>query len=533
MIKTTDRHYTLVACGILVLVMLRIAVGAAAPLAFDEAYYWRLSQHLASGYLDHPPMVAAVIRLGTLIVGDTQLGVRLVAVLLALPATWAVWRAAAILFRDDRLAATAALFFNLMLIVTFGTVIVTPDCPLLAASAFVVFFLAKLTESAAGAWWLAVGAAVGAGLLSKYTALFLGASILAWMLIVPEARRWLATPWPWLGGLIAFAMFTPVVLWNARHHWDSFIFQFHRIVVDQFTLRYLGEYFAVQFGLATPSIFILGVMGLLAFMTGRGGTRCGRILLGAMVWPLVIYLAWHSLHERVQGNWTTPIFPAFAIAAAAAAHGIDWRGHWRKLADWSNRLTLPIALGIIALISAQATFGILPLGAADPTVHQLGAGWRQLGIEIDAIRREIGADVILTTDYPSTGWLSFYLPSHVPVVEVNERYRWANEPSPSPDLFAGTLMYLCPSLIGASIVKARYKTFDRITSVVRRRGSLVIERYVLFRVGNPIGDPLDRTTLAEALMSPKARKARERHELAKGGALAVAPPPSCESVGDR
>jgi hypothetical protein len=90
--EAANRYRTLVACGIIVLVLLRIAVSAAAPLAMDEAYYWRLSQHLAGGYLDHPPMFAVVIRLGTLIAGDTQLGVRLVSVLLALPATWAVWR---------------------------------------------------------------------------------------------------------------------------------------------------------------------------------------------------------------------------------------------------------------------------------------------------------------------------------------------------------------------------------------------------------------------------------------------------------
>ncbi len=257
-ILNADRYGTLAACGILALVVTRIAVAAAAPLTFDEAYYWRLSQHLAGGYLDHPPMFAVIIRLGTLIAGDTALGVRLVAVLLALPASFAVWRAAAILFGDGRLAATAALFFNLTLIVALGTVIVTPDSPLLVAGAFVLLFLAKLMDTGNGAWWLAVGAAVGAGLLSKYSALFFGLSIVAWSLIVPEQRRWLLTPWPWLGGLVALVIFMPVLVWNADHDWGSFIFQFRRLAVEHFTLRYLGEFLPAQLGLATPSVFILG-----------------------------------------------------------------------------------------------------------------------------------------------------------------------------------------------------------------------------------------------------------------------------------
>ncbi len=67
------------------LVLLRLIVAACTPLAFDEAYYWTWSKHLAGGYYDHPPMVAYVIRLGTLIAGDTQIGVRLVSILLAIP----------------------------------------------------------------------------------------------------------------------------------------------------------------------------------------------------------------------------------------------------------------------------------------------------------------------------------------------------------------------------------------------------------------------------------------------------------------
>jgi 4-amino-4-deoxy-L-arabinose transferase-like glycosyltransferase len=122
-----ERDYAVVAALVVALLLVRIAVGAATPLAFDEAYYWRWSKNLAAGYFDHPPMVAFVIRTGTVIAGDTELGVRLVSMLLAVPATWAVWRSAALLFDDRKIATTAALFFNLTLIIAAGTVITTPD----------------------------------------------------------------------------------------------------------------------------------------------------------------------------------------------------------------------------------------------------------------------------------------------------------------------------------------------------------------------------------------------------------------------
>src|SRR5437588_9991750 len=184
--------------AILALVALRLVAAAFTPITFDEAYYWMWSKHLAGGYYDHPPGVAAVIRLGTLVAGDTELGVRLVSVLLALPMSWAVFRAASILFGGVRVAATATILLNVTLMAAVGTVIVTPDAPLLVASSFVLFFLAKVLETGRGAWWLAVGAAVGTALLSKYTALFFGPAILIWVIAVPKLRRWLVSPWPYL-----------------------------------------------------------------------------------------------------------------------------------------------------------------------------------------------------------------------------------------------------------------------------------------------------------------------------------------------
>ena len=93
------------ALAILALVALRLVAAAYTPITFDEAYYWMWSKHLAGGYYDHPPMVAVVIRLGTLIAGDTELGVRLVSILLALPMSWAVYQATLILFGSRQVAS--------------------------------------------------------------------------------------------------------------------------------------------------------------------------------------------------------------------------------------------------------------------------------------------------------------------------------------------------------------------------------------------------------------------------------------------
>src|SRR6478672_13290749 len=96
------------ALAILAMVALRLVAAALTPLTFDEAYYWMWSNHLAGGYYDHPPMVALVIRLGTMLAGDTEFGVRLVSILLALPMSFAVYRTTVLLFGSRRVAASSA-----------------------------------------------------------------------------------------------------------------------------------------------------------------------------------------------------------------------------------------------------------------------------------------------------------------------------------------------------------------------------------------------------------------------------------------
>ena len=486
------RYETAVIATILVLVGVRLVCAALTPLSFDESLYWLWSKHIAGGYYSHPPVNPVLIRLGTTLFGNTEFGVRAFNVLLALPASWAVWRSAAILINDDKVGATAALYFNLTLVIAAGSVIATPDNAVVAAAAFLLLTLVKLFETGRAAWWLAIGVAFGIGMLAKYTTIFFAVSILAWLLLVPSLRKWLLTPWPWAAGVIAVAVFSPTLIWNAQHGWASVLYQFHRLVVYEWSLRYFGEFFVTQMGLATPPIFILGVMGLVGQLRGEGGSLGARVLLNAMVWPIVLYFAWHTLHGRVEGNWPEPIYVAFVIAAAAAAETIKWNGAWATIARWSQRLAVPVGLVMAACIYAQAVFGVLPLGPIDPTARALGAGWKELGVQMDDVRDRLGAPIVLTRNYGLTAWLSFYLPSHPPVEQINERIWYVNAPEPDPALFRGPMMYVCiVECLELPLLRQRFTTVELAAKLTRARHGVAIQDYQIYSVSGPIGPPLD------------------------------------------
>jgi 4-amino-4-deoxy-L-arabinose transferase-like glycosyltransferase len=482
------------ALTILALVALRLAAAAWTPLTFDEAYYWIWSKHLAGGYYDHPPMVAVVIRLGTMIAGDTELGVRLVSILLALPMSWAVYRTVAILFGGVRAATSAALLLNVTLMAAVGTLIVTPDAPLLVASSFVLFYLAKVLQTGRGAWWLAVGAAVGAALLSKYTALFFGPAILIWLVAIPQLRRWLISPWLYLGGLVALAIFAPVILWNADHQWVSFIKQFGRARIEDFRPAFIGELIPTQIAFATPLVFILGTMGLYALAARKTGAQAARVLVNATFWTIVAYFVWHSLHARVEANWFAPVYPAFAVAAAVAANLTPWGARAQRIADFCRRWAAPSGVLMFVLLIAQANTGVLSGYRRDATVRSVGVGWRELAAGIEAVRARTGATCVLAPDYGTTGWLAFYLPKGTCVVQPTQRIRWVNMPEPDPAQLAGKLLYVDEVRPGGRpYLKDAFARVERVAELTRTRGPLTVETYALDLLEGARGDVLDRS----------------------------------------
>jgi 4-amino-4-deoxy-L-arabinose transferase-like glycosyltransferase len=477
---SSERRVALAAACILLILIVRLIVAATTPLSYDEAYYWMWSRNLAAGYYDHPPAIAYAIRAGTAVFGDTSFGVRIVAFAVSVAATWAVWRSAAILANDEYTGLLSALFFNVMPMIGIEALVATPDALEIGAAAFFLYALAKVSETGQGPWWIAAGIAAGFALLSKYTAFFLGLSALAWLLAVPRERHWLLSPWPYAGGIVAFAMFAPVIQWNAAHGWVSLTQQFGRIGAGGFTLRYLGEFLAGQLGLASPVIAVLGVSGLVL--------RTRNALLMAVIAPALLYFLWHSLRDRVQGNWLSFLYPAFSIAAAMASLHFAPRWHsriWRSL----RASAAPVAATMLAVVYGQAVSGFIPI-LRDPVSRLLAVGIDTVTMDLEILREQNGANAILTTGYAPTAWLTFYLPSRAPVVQLNERVRYVNEPPPPRDLFEMPMLYVTELRNDQSAeLKKRFSEVTPLALIGRYRSGAELDEYQIYRVSGPLGDP--------------------------------------------
>lgn len=344
---------------LLALTALRLLVAAWVPLSPDEAYYRLWTFALAPGYLDHPPMVALMMKAGMAIAGDNPFGVRLLAPIAALVGSLFLIDAA------DRIAPgrgeVAALLLNATLLFGAGAVILTPDTPLLLFWTAALWAFVRLGESGDRSWWLAAGLATGLALFSKYTAFLIFPAALAWVLATRprDLRRWE----PWAGIAIALAVFAPDLAWNAAHHWASFtkqggrVFDFHPLRAIQFEAELVGG----QFGLATPLIAILLVQGL-----ARAWRRRAALPLAFTLVPAAVFIL-HALGDRVQANWPCVIYPSAALAAVLLPIP-------RRFLGWA----VGLGFAITFLVYLQAATALLPLPARlDPAARQL-RGWAAL-----------------------------------------------------------------------------------------------------------------------------------------------------------
>ncbi len=432
------------AAALIVVTLLRLLIAARVPLAPDETYYWLWSRHLQAGYFDHPPMVAFWIRAGTWFAGQTPFGVRLLGPLSGAAGSLLLWSAGEDLFPNRHAGLTASLLINATVLVGVGAIIITPDTPLFFFWTAAVAALARLIATREPRWWLAVGAAAGLALLSKYTALLLVGAIGFWQLTRQDGRASLRTPWPWAGLGIALLVFLPNLLWNAGNGWVSYLKQGGR--VTQFNAgraaQFLAELVVSQIGLATPIVF-----GLIAFgiwrLVGRRDDAA-RLLLWLSLLPAAVFLE-HVLSDRVQSNWPAVIFPPACLAAAGLPAGI--LRIWLKPA-------LASGLALTALVYAQALTGVFPIPPrADPAALQL-AGWGAFAAQLAS--RD--APFYTSDEYGPVAELAALLPPSAVVAGFGYPLdrRWDYLRLPSSASLAGTAGILvtrrsdtaCPDLLG-------------------------------------------------------------------------------------
>ena len=365
----------------------------------DELYFLACSHHLAWGLVDMPPLFPALTALVRVTLGDSLLAIRLVAALTGA----ALVLMTGLMARDldgrrfaQGIAALAVLTAPVWLALHSLYTMNALDQLFWTACAWVVI---RIVRDDRPRLWLLFGGIAGLGLLNKHSVAFFGVALVAALLLTPGRRAFRAR-WLWLGGLVAFALLLPNLIWIVQHHFPHFEMlaniKRNGRDVQLSPFAFLGEQALFLNPLALP-LWLGGLYWLLADREGRRYRVLGLTYLGVIAEMLLL-----------DGR---PYYPAPAYPMLLAAGGV-----WLERLLAERRLGTVVRPAYVALLALSGALlaplfvPMLPpetliryqktIGMSQPRIetHRLGRlpqlmadrfGWREMAEEVARVYRSL------------------------------------------------------------------------------------------------------------------------------------------------
>jgi Dolichyl-phosphate-mannose-protein mannosyltransferase len=403
----------------------------------DELYYIACGRHLAFGYVDQPPLSILLLRLSEVLLGNSLFAIRLLPALAGAATvaitgliarelggrTWAIALAC---------AGSLCALFNLAVGNFFS---MNAFEPLLWMGC--VYLLVRIINGASSSLWLWFGILMGVGLENKHSAAFFGAGIFIALLLTPE-RRHFAEKWIWLGGLIAFAIALPNILWQAQHHWPTYELLTNIARSDKNVALGPAQFIGQQIVFMNPGTLPLWLAGLFWVFSSRDGRR--YMVLG--ITYVVLLGEFIILHGK--SYYLAPAYPMlFAAGGVAVERVFANRLRWVKpgllaLVLASGALLAPLVVPILPpakLVAHMQAIGLqLPRTETSHTapLPQIFAdqfGWQEMAASVGHVYNHLHPEdkkraAIFCQNYGEAGAIDFFGPQFglPPAISGHQNY---------------------------------------------------------------------------------------------------------------
>jgi 4-amino-4-deoxy-L-arabinose transferase-like glycosyltransferase len=259
----------------------------------DEAYYWLWGRHLAWGYYDHPPVVAAMTCISSMLF-EGNLSVRFFSIISQTLTLVIIW----LLVGEKQPSVRRVLLFfaiaaSMIMFAAYGFV-AAPDVGLLLFAALFLFFYQKYLVRSTWMAALGMGIAMAAMLYSKYH----GFLVIAF--VVLSNPKLLLQRRVWFAAVLAALLFMPHIAWQAAHGFPSL--QYHTAGRSSaFRMAYLLEYLPNQLVVFNP--FVVGAIVLILVKYRRVKDAFVRSL-HYLTTGIIIFFWVMCIRGHVEPHWT-------------------------------------------------------------------------------------------------------------------------------------------------------------------------------------------------------------------------------------
>jgi Dolichyl-phosphate-mannose-protein mannosyltransferase len=392
----------------------------------DELYYMACGEHLAWGYIDQPPLIALIAWFARHTFGESLFAVRLLPLLAG----------AAVVFFTGWIAREfgGGLFaqFLAALAMLFAPAYLAFDS-FLSMNAFEPLFWVlcawiaiRIVKGASPKWWLAFGATAGLGLENKHTMLVFGFALVAGLLVSGKGHLF-RSKWVWIGGAIAFAMFLPNLLWEARNGWPQILVVRNAQEFKNVEIRPL-RFFADQILFLQPIELPVWLAGLVWFFAAPEGKRF-RFLGWAYVIVMIIFIVLHG-----KSYYALPIYPVLMASGGVALEQLFFGVQRRRWLAWAycaliviaGLITLPFGVPLLPVDTFIRYSEILPYArgvkterdatVALPQLYGDMFGWDNMAASVARVYhglppQEQSGCAILAGNYGEAGAIDYYGPA--------------------------------------------------------------------------------------------------------------------------
>ncbi|MFF5384399.1 ArnT family glycosyltransferase [Pedobacter suwonensis] len=370
----------------------------------QDAYYFFYSQHPSLSYFDHPPAIAYLLWLFTAVLGKNVFAIKLADSVLTALTCIAVYKLAIRLFPKFEAEKIIVLFLS-TLMVSILSLVSTPDTPLLFFWSLSLIALYEAIFNQKKKYWLLAGVLMGLAFDSKYTAVFLPAGMILFLLLSDSNRKYLLTFWPWATCIIMVAVSSPVVIWNIENHFASFAFQgsqrMHEAAAftlkPKFILGLLGHQLALLIPVLFISIIVSVVKLIRSYSSKWSEMSTNGVFLLCFFLPIFLTFLLLSPIYWIKINWMMPAYITGTILAGSLIN--------RKWINLQVIISFIVHLGLLV----EVLFYPVQIRSDDTWV-----GWKSLSEKTNAIKSEYKADFVFSADsYKTAGELNLYNDSFI------------------------------------------------------------------------------------------------------------------------
>ncbi|WP_081952284.1 MATE family efflux transporter [Kitasatospora phosalacinea] len=361
----------------------------------DELYWLAASRHLAAGYDDQPPLVPLIVRVETWFGGDSVQVVRIAPMLFAVAtALMTVLCARELAGPDERRSHRAQ---QIAAVAVSASVLVLVEGHLFTTASSGLFFwsvaiwlVLRILRTGDHRLWYGFGAVLGVGMLNNDTIVMVPLSLLVAAPLTGRTRL-LRERAVWLSVLLALAIASPDLLWQAAHGWPQFTMAGH---LSSWAKRLTALPLQVEAATALTWLWVVG------WRLAWQDTRYRLLAVGYAVTLAIVVVSGGNFYYPM--GWYPLLLGAGAVRLADRwPSGRRW---FAASAAAAAAVTLALGPPLLPVSAYRHLIAVNPFNADS-------IGWPELAREVAEVERRHPGATLLAVNYGEAGALAHYGPA--------------------------------------------------------------------------------------------------------------------------